>query len=94
MRSTFYRLSMIAGQGALVVLAGWLQERSASPAAAWSLVFGLLAALFVLAGLYHLWALPRPAQDVPAPRTSRFWADFGAVFAAFFRKPENLTQMT
>jgi PAT family beta-lactamase induction signal transducer AmpG len=87
-RSTFYRLSMIAGQGALVVLAGWLQERSASPAAAWSLVFGLLAALFVLAGLYHLWALPRPAQDVPAPRTARFWADFGAVFAAFFRKPE------
>jgi PAT family beta-lactamase induction signal transducer AmpG len=87
-RSTFYRLSMIAGQGALVVLAGWLQERSASPATAWSLVFGLLAALFVLAGLYHLWALPRPAQDVPAPRTARFWADFGAVFAAFFRKPE------
>jgi PAT family beta-lactamase induction signal transducer AmpG len=87
-RSTFYRLSMIAGQGALVVLAGWLQERSGSPAAAWSLVFGLLAALFALAGLYHLWALPRPALDRPAPRTARFWADFAAVFAAFFRKPE------
>ena len=87
-RSTFYRLSMIAGQGALVVLAGWLQERSGSPAAAWSLVFGLLAALFALAGLYHLWALPRPAQDLPAPRTARFRADFAAVFAAFFRKPE------
>ena len=87
-RSTFYRLSMIAGQGALVVLAGWLQERSGSPAAAWSLVFGLLAALFALAGLYHLWALPRPALDLPAPRTARFWGDFAAVFAAFFRKPE------
>jgi len=87
-RSTFYRLSMIAGQGALVVLAGWLQERSGSPAAAWSLVFGLLATLFAIAGLYHLWALPRPAQDLPAPRTARFRADFAAVFAAFFRKPE------
>ena len=50
-RSTFYRLSMIAGQGGLVYLAGWLQERSGTPVAAWRLVFWLLAGLFVAAGL-------------------------------------------
>jgi len=96
-RSTFYRLSMIAGQGGLVYLAGWLQERSGQPVAAWSGVFWLLAALFAAAGLYHAWVLPRPAGDVPAPRSAReaaaprsawWWADFVAVFAAFFRKPE------
>ena len=87
-RSTFYRLSMIAGQGGLVVLAGWLQERSGTPAAAWAQVFWLLAALFVLAGLYHAWALPRPASDVAAPRTAHFRADFVAVFLAFFRQPD------
>ncbi len=87
-RSTFYRLSMIAGQGGLVYLAGWLTERSGRPAAAWSGVFWLLAALFAAAGIYHAWVLPRPAGDVQAPRSARFWADFAAVFAAFFRKPE------
>jgi PAT family beta-lactamase induction signal transducer AmpG len=87
-RSTFYRLSMIAGQGGLVVLAGWLQERSGTPAAAWAQVFWLLAGLFVLAGLYHAWVLPRPAGDVAAPRSRHFGADFVAVFLHFFRKPD------
>ena len=87
-RSTFYRLSMIAGQGGLVVLAGWLQERSGTPAAAWAQVFWLLAALFVLAGLYHAGALPRPVADVAAPRSANFRADFVAVFLAFFRQPD------
>lgn len=87
-RSTFYRLSMIAGQGGLVYLAGWLQERSGQPVAAWSAVFWLLAALFAVAGLYHAWVLPRPMSDVPAPRSAHFGADFAAVFKAFFRKPE------
>jgi PAT family beta-lactamase induction signal transducer AmpG len=86
-RSTFYRLSMIAGQGGLVYLAGWLQERSGQPVAAWALVFWLLAGLFSVAGLYHAWVLPRPAGDLPAPRSAHFRADFAAVFKAFFRQP-------
>lgn len=86
-RSTFYRLAMIAGQGGLVVLAGVLAERSGNVAQGWSWVFMLLAATFVAAALYHLWALPRPAADRAAPRGAAFVADFGRVFAAFFRKP-------
>ena len=87
-RSTFYRLSMIGGQGGLVYLAGWLAERQGNVVQAWSIVFWLLAALFVLAAAYHAWALPRPAIDQPTPRTGTFWADFAAVFGAFFKKPE------
>ena len=86
-RSTFYRLAMIGGQGGLVYLAGWLHERSGNVVQAWQVVFGVLAGLFVVAALYHLWALPRPAADRPAPRSAAFWADFGAVFRAFFRQP-------
>ncbi len=86
-RSTFYRLAMIAGQGGLVVLAGVLQQRLGNVALAWAWVFGAMAAFFVMVGLYHGWALPRPSVDKPAPRSAMFWADFGAVFAAFFRKP-------
>ena len=89
-RSTFYRLSMLGGQGGLVYLAGWLTERQGSAVLAWSWVFGLLAAVFAAAALLHLWTLPRPPSDLPAPRraggAAAFWHDFAAVFAAFFAK--------
>ena len=85
-RSTFYRLAMIAGQGGLVYLAGSLQETLGDARRAWAGVFFLLAALFVLAGLYHLVVLPRPAGDRPAGLTQRPVADFLSVFATFFRK--------
>ena len=90
-RSTFYRLAMIAGQGGLVYLAGMLSDRTGQPATAWALVMGGLAVAFGLLGAWHFWALPRPAADLPPLRSGRtaaeFWRDFLAVFAAFFRKP-------
>lgn len=86
-RSTFYRLAMIGGQGGLVYLAGWLTERGGNVVAAWQTVFWLLAGAFVAAGAWHLWALPRPTKDAAVPRTQHFWADFVRVFAAFFRQP-------
>jgi PAT family beta-lactamase induction signal transducer AmpG len=85
-RSTFYRLAMIAGQGGLVVLAGELAARSGDFHAAWGRVFALLAATFVGLPLYHLLVLPRPPSDRPAPRSAPFGADFVRVFAAFFRQ--------
>ena len=85
-RSTFYRLAMIAGQGGLVFLAGSLQESLGDARRAWAGVFFLLAALFVLAGSYHLFVLPRPAGDHPAVHTQRPMAAFFSVFASFFRK--------
>jgi MFS transporter, PAT family, beta-lactamase induction signal transducer AmpG len=95
-RSTFYRLAMIGGQGGLVALAGWWQDsRGSAGGAAWTAVFWLLAAGFGLLALYHAWALPRPPSDRPAPRAGaqggsrvHFGRDFGAVFAAFFAKPD------
>jgi MFS transporter, PAT family, beta-lactamase induction signal transducer AmpG len=89
-RSTFYRLAMIAGQGGLVVLAGQLQERLGSPALAWAWVFVVLAVFFCVVALWHLWQLPRPAADRPAPRSGTFWVDFAGVLRAFFRKPDIL----
>jgi MFS transporter, PAT family, beta-lactamase induction signal transducer AmpG len=87
-RSTFFRLAMITGQGALVVLAGKLFEAHGSYVAAWQAVFVALAALFVAAGAWHAFALPRPASDHAAPRRANAVAEFFAVFAAFFAKRE------
>jgi MFS transporter, PAT family, beta-lactamase induction signal transducer AmpG len=93
-RSTCYRLAMIAGQGGLVWLAGDLAERMGQPALAWRGVFALMAIFFVAAAIYHAWALPRPAQDGPTAPTAQtrghFASEFLVVFAAFFRKPEIL----
>ena len=91
-RSTFYRLSMLGGQGGLVYLAGWWAESQGSVVLAWTWVFWLLAAVFAGAALLHLWALPRPLDDGPVPRnataSATFWADFLKVFAAFFKKAD------
>jgi len=90
-RSTFYRLANIGGQGGLVYLAGELQERTGSMATAWAIVFWVMAGLFLLMAAYHFFMLPRPASDVPAParagQAGHLLQDFFAVFAAFFRKP-------
>ena len=87
-RSTFYRLAMIAGQGGLVVLAGTLRDASGSFTQAWSVVFFVLGAMFVATALLHQFMLPRPPADQAAPRSAAFVAEFFAVFAAFFRKRE------
>jgi PAT family beta-lactamase induction signal transducer AmpG len=87
-RSTFYRLAMIAGQGALVVLAGVLRDASGSFTYAWSVVFFVLAAMFVAASLLHYVVLPRPSSDHAAPRNAAFVREFFAVFSAFFRKTD------
>ena len=87
-RSTFDRLAMIAGQGALVVLAGTLRDASGSFTYAWSVVFFVLGAMFVAAALLHYVVLPRPAADHAAPRHAEFIQEFFAVFAAFFRKKD------
>ena len=90
-RSTFYRLAMIAGQGGLVYLAGTLQAATGDVARAWAWVFVVLAVFFVLAGLYHLAVLPRPVGDVTVKRAPTLTADYLEVFAAFFRKKDILT---
>lgn len=87
-RNTFYRVATIAGQGLLVMAAGKIQERTGSPAFAWSLAFAAPALLLVLLGAYHWRALPRPANDRRANAGGAFAGGFVAAFGTFFRKPK------
>jgi PAT family beta-lactamase induction signal transducer AmpG len=86
-RSTFYRVANIGGQGGLVWLAGELHDRGDSWVLAWQGVMAVLAGAFMLLAAWHLWRLPRPAVDVPLPRDQREPGTFFRIFAAFFRKP-------
>jgi len=88
-RSTFYRVAMITGQGVLVVLAGTIETRSGGNIRlAWSVTFFVLAALFLTAFVYHKFVLPRPASDKPASRNAAMGPveEFFHIFALFFKK--------
>lgn len=86
-RSTFYRLAMIAGQGGLVWLAGRLTKHFGRPAEAWVVVFAILAVLLLVAGAWHAWALPRPEADRPTRRVAGIAQEFWDTLASFFMKP-------
>lgn len=62
-RSAFYRLATIFGQGGLVMLAGWLETSTGNIPLAWSITFAVLSALFLAVALYHSFILPRPKTD-------------------------------
>ena len=87
-RSTFYRLSSIFGQGVLVALAGILERRTADVHLAWKITLVLSAAIFAAVTLYHTWGLPRPASDNRSSNTSAgdILREFRRTFATFFRK--------
>jgi MFS transporter, PAT family, beta-lactamase induction signal transducer AmpG len=89
-RSTFYRLAMISGQGALVVLAGHLTELTGNVTRAWQIVFLVLAAMFVALSAYNYFILPKPASDVPsrAHESSDVWTNFIATLATFFARKD------
>ena len=86
-RSTFFRLAILAGKGGLVWLAGRLLGITTGVAQAWSVIFGLLAGWFGLAALFHLRALPRLSADGPAKNVRRDAGEFFRVFRSFFTKP-------
>lgn len=94
-RSTFYRIAMISGQGLLVILAGELEVGTifgfgGSIPAAWAVTLGLIAALFIVFATYHLFVLPRPGADVPAGSSATFFKDFFETFVSFFRREKIL----
>ena len=94
-RSTFYRLSSIFGQGVLVALAGFLDNHTGDVHMAWKVTLLASAALFACITIYHTWSLPRPASDQMSSSTTAkdIFNDFGRTFATFFKKKYVLTAL-
>lgn len=87
-RSTFYRIANIAGQGALVYLAGQLMESNMDAKTAWQWVLMVLAVMFVALFAYHAWVLPRPASDVPTGKGDGVADGFMETFVSFFSRKD------
>lgn len=94
-RSTFYRFATIAGQGLLIMLAGWLEEMTGRTSYAWSITFFTLAGCLLALWLYHSFVLPCPDQDCPSVvrqgEARSILTDFLLTFRSFFQKEQALT---
>lgn len=81
-RSTFYRISSVFGQGVIVVVAGLLEERMGSIPSAWKVTLLLCGALFALLTLWHCRSLPKVERNLAGGHDSdRKAADAGAMEA-------------
>jgi PAT family beta-lactamase induction signal transducer AmpG len=89
-RSTFYRIATVAGQGLLVILAGAIEDSSGDIPFAWSVVFGILSVMFLSFALYHSRILPKVEQTSSRQfaTANDVWREFITVFAEFFRKKQ------
>ena len=97
-RSTFYRLSSIFGQGVLVVIAGILERKTGDIPLAWSVTLLISAALFAAITIWHTYGIPRPDSDSlrTLEGTSSFkdiFIEFGRTFRTFFSKKNVLIAM-
>lgn len=93
-RSTFYRIATVAGQGGVVIVAGFMEEYLGSVPDAWSIVFMGMSIFFFLVSFYHWWALPSAEKVIENKKDTTVKAtvtEFFNIFKRFFTKPGILT---
>lgn len=103
-RSAFYRLATIIGQGGVVMAAGYLESATGNVPLAWSITFTVLSVFFIGVAFYHSRIMPRPDSDKAScmvnhgtmtdskPSSVReILVEFAGTFRSFFRKKEVLT---
>lgn len=93
-RSTFYRLSSIFGQGVLVYIAGYIERTSHNIPLSWTLTMAITSVIFTLVSLYHTFVLPKPKADGirhieerQQQQAQAIWKEFARTFVTFIRKP-------
>lgn len=87
-RSTFYRIASVLGQGGIVIIAGLLETKYQSVPYAWSITFTILSIIFLVIFLWDLWIMPKPKKDKPlSDLNSRLIVkNFFVTFVSFFQK--------
>ena len=90
-RSTFYRLSSIFGQGVLVYIAGLIETNTGNIPMSWQITLLVTAVLFCGVTLYHTFFMPHPEGEAkPEGEKSSAKAimqEFGRTFVTYFTKP-------
>lgn len=102
-RSTFYRLASIFGQGVLVAIAGAVELKSGNIPLSWRITMLISAVMFSAVTLYHTFVVPKPSSDKSTldksdssaegsgvenkPTARDIIREFGRTFSTYFRKP-------
>lgn len=89
-RSTFYRIASVFGQGIIVVLAGVLETKMGDIPRAWSVTLLLCSALFSVVTLWHFFFLPYNGPELRKDGekdAGKVLREFGNAFKTFFTKP-------
>jgi PAT family beta-lactamase induction signal transducer AmpG len=88
-RSTFYRIASVFGQGVLVVIAGLLEKKTGNVPVAWTITIAFSAVLLGGLALWHAFAAPKveaaPEEGRPAAEIFR---GLGRSFVTFFQKKQ------
>lgn len=84
-RSTFYRLAMVTGEGLIVILAGFLEKEYGDNTKAWSITMIIAATLMMILTLSNFFVTPKYETD--GTRVIEKPKGFLEVFSSFFKKP-------
>ncbi|TRX11951.1 AmpG family muropeptide MFS transporter [Flavobacterium gawalongense] len=88
-RSTFYRLSMLTGNGLIVVIAGYLEQEYGDKQKAWSYTMVVVALIMAVITIYNYFSTPKTETKIVENETESVpHKSFGVVFATFFQKKQ------
>ena len=88
-RSTFYRIASVFGQGVLVVIAGLLEKKTGNVPLAWTLTIAFSALLLGGLALWHAFKAPKIETTPEQGRSSReIFRELGRSFVTFFQKKQ------
>ncbi|QSB26297.1 MFS transporter [Flavobacterium sp. CLA17] len=87
-RSTFYRISLLAGNGLIVLFAGYLEHKYGDNTKAWSYTMIAVGLLMAVITLYNFIFTPKSEVNAIATDKEAHDKSFGSVFASFFKKKQ------
>ncbi|MBE0392200.1 MULTISPECIES: MFS transporter [unclassified Flavobacterium] len=87
-RSTFYRLSMLTGNGLIVIIGGYLEQEYGDKQKAWSYTMIIVGLLMTLITIYNYFATPRTEKAIAKNSVEATNASFASVFSSFFKKKQ------
>lgn len=86
-QGAFFNVAKLVAVGGLLTLAGRL-EGSIGVASAWTVIFGVMAAMMIALSIYHSWSLPATRSAVsPEASIGSVFHTLKDVVVEFFRKP-------
>ena len=92
-RSTFYRLANIFGNGVIVAAAGILELKTNNIPMSWQITLAGSSVLMTALTVFHAFAIPKAQSDVPhieegsGKKSKAIIREFGRSFATYFTKP-------